>query len=80
MLVIARNRHVIQQISGDPFVWQWTFVDNGRQVAYESGQPHLGLQCYLADIDTGRQLASYDCSHGIPANAPDWLRKLETAR
>jgi hypothetical protein len=80
MLVIARDGRVIHQISGDPFVWQWIFVDNGREVAYESGPLHFGLQCSLADIKTGRKLASYDCFHGIPANAPAWLRKLETAR
>jgi hypothetical protein len=76
-LVIARNGRVIRKIDGDPFVWQWIFWNNGRQVAYESGPLHFGLQCILVSLTTGKQLASYDCFHGVPANAPVWLKTLE---
>lgn len=40
-LVIARNGLVIRKIDGDPFVWKWMFLANGRQVAYESGPLHF---------------------------------------
>lgn len=76
-LVIARNGRVIRKIEGDPFIWNWMFWSDGRQVAYESGPLHFGLWCTLADVKTGRQLSSYDCFHGIPENAPDWLKALE---
>ena len=78
-LVIARQGHIIRKIDGDGFVWNWMFWANGKQVAYESGPLHFGLQCNLADVHTGKQLASYDCFHGIPENAPEWLRALEKA-
>ena len=79
-LVIARQGRVVRKIDGDPFVWQWIFWNNGREVAYESGPLHFGLQCNLVRVATGEKLASVDCFHGIPATAPDWLKALETRR
>jgi len=76
-LAIARKGHIIRKIDGDPFVWRWIFWNNGRQVAYESGPLHFGLQCTLASVATGKQLASYDCFQGIPKNSPDWLKALD---
>jgi hypothetical protein len=78
-LVIARHGRIVQRIDGDPFVWKWIFWDGARKVAYETGSLHFNLQCNLADIATGRRLASYDCFHGVPDNAPDWLQTLEGA-
>lgn len=79
-LVVARNGRVIRRIDGDPFVWRWMFWQGGQQVAYESGPLHWGLQCTLVSLATGKKLASYDCFYGIPDNAPEWLRTLETQR
>jgi hypothetical protein len=76
-LVIARHGRVIRQISGNAFVWKWIFWADGKQVAYESGPLHFGLSCMLTDIETGRVLANVDCFHGIPEDAPDWLKTLE---
>lgn len=76
-LVIARKGHVLRKIEGDPFVWQRIFWNDGREIAYESGPLHFGLQCNLVSVATGKQLASYDCFHGIPDNTPDWLKALE---
>jgi hypothetical protein len=78
-LVIARKGRIIRRIDGHPFVWRWLFWNNGRQVAYESGPLHFGLQCTLASVATGKTLATYDCFHGVPESAPDWLKVLETA-
>ena len=76
-LVIARNGHVLHRIDGEPFVWKWIFWAGGRQVAYEAAPFHFSLDCVLADSVTGRRLASFDCFHGLPADAPDWLKALE---
>ena len=78
-LVIARNGLVIRRIDGDPFVWRWIFWRDGRQVAYESGPLHWGMRCTLVSVATGKELASYDCFHGVPENAPGWLKTLETS-
>ncbi|WP_348260647.1 hypothetical protein P8935_12625 [Telmatobacter sp. DSM 110680] len=79
-LVLARNGRVVRKIEGSPFIWNWIFWSDGKQVAYESGPLHFSLQCTLADVKTGKEVASYDCFHGIPADAPDWLKTLEQPR
>ena len=79
-LVIARNGRVIRRIKGNAFIWNWTFLKDGRRIAYESGPLHFGLQCELYDLKTGRVLDSIDCFHGIPENAPAWLVALEGSR
>lgn len=76
-LVIAREGQEIRRFDGDPFVWKWMFADDGRRVAYEAGPLHFGMSCILADIGTGHQLASYDCYHELPGNAPAWVQNLE---
>jgi hypothetical protein len=38
------------------------------------------MACILADVATGKQLASYDCFHGVPDGAPAWLKALEKVR
>jgi hypothetical protein len=78
-LVIARDGKVLQKFEGEGFVWKWIFWDAGREVAFESGPFHFGLACVLSDVENGKELARYDCFHGIPSNAPPWLKALENA-
>ena len=77
-LVVERNGVVIRRISGEPFVWQWEFCPDGKEIAYETGPLHFGLQCNLEDISTGRMVWTQDCFHGLPANAPECVKDLET--
>ena len=77
VLVIARNGREIRRFEGDAFVWKWTFVADGRQVAYESGPLHFSLACILAEVSTGRRLATYDCYRELPEDAPEWVTALE---
>lgn len=79
-LVIARNGRVLRKIKGNPFVWNWGFWNDGRQIVYESGPLHFGLECNLYDLRSGRTLKTIDCFHGIPKNAPEWLVELEGSR
>lgn len=78
VLVIARKGQIIRKIDGDPFIWNWIFLKNGRQIAYETGPLHFGMSCILADVTTGKQLATYDCFHKLPPDAPPWVEELET--
>jgi len=77
VLVLARRGRIIRRIPGSPFVWNWIFWAGGRQIAYETGPLHFGMRCTLADIPTGRELASYDCFHELPADAPEWEKALQ---
>lgn len=76
-LILARHGHVIRRINDGPFIWRWIFLRDGKQVAYETGPLHFSLSCVLVDIASGKQLANYDCFHGLPNNAPRWLDLLE---
>jgi hypothetical protein len=79
-LVIARNGRVIRRFSGEFFVWKWMFLDDGKRVAYEAGPLHFSLACILADIQTGKQLGTYDCfPNPLPADAPEWVKTLEAS-
>lgn len=78
ILVIARHGKALRRIPGEPFLWQWIFWDNGRQIAYETGSLHFNLQCNLFDLATGRKLDAIDCFHGVPDNAPAWAETLES--
>lgn len=76
-LVIARNGRVLRKINGDPFIWKWIFLENGRQIAYETGPLHFSMTCILADMTSGKQLARYDCFQELPSDAPSWVKHLE---
>jgi hypothetical protein len=80
ILVLARRGRIIRRIPGSPFVWNWIFRAGGRQIAYETGPLHFGMLCTLANTATGRELASYDCFHELPANAPEWEKALQAAQ
>ena len=75
-LVIARNGHEIRRIEGQPFVWDWTFWNDGRQVAVARGPKHFALFCSLFDVKTGRELQRVDCYSQPPKNAPAWVRAV----
>jgi hypothetical protein len=53
-LVIARNGRILHRFRSGPFVRNWIFWNDGKQVAYEAGPLHFSLSCVLADVATGR--------------------------
>jgi hypothetical protein len=76
-LIVARDGKIIRRIDGSPFLWKWQFWAGGKQIAYETGPLHFGLLCNLADLATGKERASVDCYHELPADAPVWAAALE---
>lgn len=80
-LVIARGNKPVRVITGSPsFVWQWIFLRDGKEVAYETGPLHSSLGCVLLDVRSGKRLAEYDCFHELAPDAPDWVKALEADR
>ena len=78
-LVIARHGKVIHRFSGLPFVWLWSFEQNGARVAYEAGPLHGVTTCMLADVASGRRLGSYkDCMDESTVE-PEWVKKMNDA-
>ena len=81
-LVIARNGRVIRRLSmqhdGGPFYWNFVFLPDGKQVAFEQGSLHFNLTCTLMNIETGEHIQDYDCFHTPISNtAPQWVKRLE---
>ena len=77
VLEIARDGREVQRIDGHPFIWKWMFWSDGRQVAFESGPRHFAMGCFLVDVETGHQLAVFDCEYtDLPKDAPEWLKAL----
>jgi hypothetical protein len=76
-LIIARHGHVVRRIDGSPFLWSWIFLDDGKRIAYQSGPLHFGMACILADIASGKQLATFDCYSTPRDTAPKWVDDLE---
>lgn len=79
-LVIAQRKNVVRRIQGDPFVWGWMFLENGKQVAYETGSLHFSKACRLVDIASGRQLANLDCYRELREDAPAWETALQNIK
>jgi len=80
-LIIASKGKVIRQFKGDPFIWTWTFLENGKQIAFETGPPHFSMACVLVNTSTGKKLAQVDC-FTYPENPPSggwprWVDALE---
>lgn len=80
ILVIARHGKVIHRLPGDGFIWQWAFLNDGQDVAWESGPLHFSATCYLYQIATWKELDEYDCYHNTPEPIPDWVIALESSR
>lgn len=83
-LLIARKGRVIRQFKGDPFIWRWTFLENGKQIAFETGPLHFGMGCVLVKTSTGKELDRVDCftyPRKPPSGGwPRWVDSLETSK
>lgn len=80
-LVIARKGKIIRQFKGDPFIWAWMFLKNGKQIAFETGPLHFGMACVLVNVSAANELERVDC-FTYPKNPPSggwprWVDELE---
>lgn len=78
-LLISRHGHVIRRVSGDPVIWKWVFWADGKQIAYETGPLHFGLNCVLIRLSDGRRLENHDCYRPQAAPGPGWVKALLAA-
>ncbi len=56
------------------------FLENGNQVAYQTGSLHFNMGCVLVDMASGRQLANLDCFANLPRMPPTWEKALRDAQ
>jgi hypothetical protein len=82
VLVLARNGHVIRRRDAQPVIWNWIFWNDGKQVAIVEGPLHFGMNCVLEDVETGREIESFDCYHHPSKDdppdfyVPNWVKAL----
>ena len=74
-LILFRKGRIIQTFTADAIFWDWTFQQNGQQVAYCSGPTHGGAsECLLRDTKTGRILQEWQVSQDT--EPPAWAANL----
>jgi hypothetical protein len=78
-LVLARRGQIIRRIDGEPFVWKWIFLSDGKRVALEAGPLHFSMECVLVDIASGKEIEDYNCfSDPLSTDTPAWVKTLES--
>jgi hypothetical protein len=77
LVVIYRGGRVIQRFATGQSIWDWQFVEKGKQVAFWTGPTHGNYTPHfeLRDIDTGKLVASWD-GH-VREKHPDWVSGLK---
>jgi hypothetical protein len=76
ILYICRDNKAIRKITSNkrPFIWNWKFRNNGKQVVLKTGYPH-GLGWYeLYDIEKNRLLKEAEETPDGPA--PEWAQGM----
>ncbi|MBD8900023.1 hypothetical protein [Rhodanobacter sp. DHG33] len=73
-LVLYRDGRLLRRFADGMAIWDWRFVRDGHAVAYRQRAPHgISTIVYvLRDVDSGKQLAEFDCypREGAPAGQP----------
>ncbi len=78
-LVISRKGRIVRRIHCSAFIWRWTFLDGGKQIAYECSPFHFGEVYVLEDSVSGKQLESYEEPEQPETRRPDWMDDLDKA-
>ena len=81
-LVLYRSGTILHRIKPGQGIWGWMFLDNGNQVALESGPAHgPEIDHYqLYDVRTGKVLAEVygdEETATLKPDAPSWAKRLE---
>jgi len=84
-LVVYKSGKIIHKIYPGQFIWDWMFVDGGKQVAlidgFSHGRQQLNYQLY--DVATGKLISKVhddEETEQLPAKAPRWAKQLEHQR
>lgn len=77
ILYIYKDGKVLIEVSPDsrPFIWEWKFHNDGKQVVLKTGHTH-GLSNYeLYDIEKNKLIEEF--AEKENAKMPDWAQGLE---
>jgi hypothetical protein len=83
-LVVSRNGKIIGKFGGGPFLWRWTFIADGKRIAFERGPLHFSMWCVLADLRTAKELNNVDCfqypEKPPKGGWPSWVDELKNSQ
>jgi hypothetical protein len=83
MVILRRGRPVRYVKRSSPgVIWDWTFLNNGAQVAVESGFPHgdaTGMY-ELFDTDSGQPRGTFVPDPDGEKPAPKWVEQFRSLR
>lgn len=76
-LVIWRNGRAIRRIESRQAIFGWTFLNDGKEVAYHVAPLHGDeiYECYRVEVRTGRELEHWSMMSKTPA--PFWVKLLD---
>lgn len=82
-LVIWKDGNIIDRFRPLQVIFQWHFLDTGKQVAFRTEYLHGGIyHCELREVATGKLIAQYDPDvnqDNLPIenqNIPKWVEDL----
>ncbi len=88
MVLYSGGRFTKLTGSGLP-IWQWRFLSEGTQIAFEQETVHggWGVHYELHDVSSGKLLAEYDPHTGVneqvddkESDRPDWVKAMGEVR
>lgn len=79
-LQITQEGNIINTIKGEPFIWRRILLNEGNQIAVETGPLHFVMHCLLIDISSGKIVDHVDCfqypKEPPPRGWPSWVDTL----
>lgn len=85
VLVLYRHGKVVFRFHEETAIWHWTFLDGGREVAYQWTFPHGFVPTYYTrrSTETGAVIARFACEidekngkYLVPKRIPAWVRAV----
>ena len=77
-LVVWRDGRIIRRFQTEQTFYSWSFVGDGKQVAYHTGPLHgeTKSHCELRNVSDGRLVAQWDGNLQDAAKRPAWTAGL----
>ena len=75
LIVYRYGRRLFSEKDG-PFIWNFAFLEDGRELAFEQGPLHFGMMCHLVLSATGEEIGREECFSPNDKSSK-WVRDLE---
>jgi hypothetical protein len=76
-LIVYRYGRRLFSVKNGPFIWNFAFLENGKELAFAQGPLHFGMMCHLVLSATGKEVAQEDC-FSSDEKSSKWVSDLES--